>query len=368
MRGEALQTLGNWSDPSVYDRVDGRYLGVEERDDSYAIQQLSRVIASLLRDSNPIVQQQAAMAAGQMKIIQAEAELVRLVRASTHPMVRSTALNAIFDLGSENINQALQAAFKDRDPMVRSTALAILPNSQLPEETSIQLFKQIMNTGSYPEQQVVLASLGDMDSQLSVQTLAEYLSWLENGKAKPEIQLDIIEAVNSQGDATLLSSLEEYETAKGDSPLSPFIETLVGGDPERGGEIFRTHEAAQCIRCHTIFETGGTMGPGLAAVGKKYQPEQLLTALIQPSESFAEGYHMVTLSLSNGETLTGLVEAESSEAITIRSGNQQAKEIDKSTIEEQKSIPSSMPPMGSILTKKEIRDVIAFLGTLQEQH
>ena len=150
--------------------------------------------------------------------------------------------------------------------------------------------------------------------------------------------------------------------------LSPFIETLVGGSPEKGGEIFRTHEAAQCIRCHTIFETGGTMGPGLADVGAEHTPKELLTALILPSDSFEEGYHMVTLSLNNGETLTGLVQDESAETITIRSGNQQAQEINKSSIQEQKSIPSSMPPMGSILTKKEIRDVIAFLGTLQGHH
>ena len=246
--------------------------------------------------------------------------------------------------------------------------MAILPKSNLPEETSINLFKQIMNSGSYPEQQVVLASLAGMNSPLAVETLSEYLSWLKSGKAKPEIQLDIVEAIDQQGDENLLSILEDYQSAKPNDPLSPFIETLVGGSPEKGKEIFRTHEAAQCIRCHTIFETGGTMGPGLYDVGAEHTPKELLTALILPSDSFEEGYHMVTLSLSNGETLTGLVQDESTESITIRSGNQAAQEIDKSSIQEQKSIPSSMPPMGSILTKKEIRDVIAFLGTLQGHH
>ena len=368
MRGEALQTLGNWSNPSVYDRVDGRYLGDLKRDDSYAVQQLSNVITSLLRNSHPTVQQQAALAAGSMKIDVAESELQLLVQSNPHPAVRSTALNALFALDSENLNQALQSAFKDNDPTVRSSALAILPKSNMPEETSINLFKQIMNSGSYPEQQVVLASLGGMNSQLAVQTLSEYLSWLKNGNAKPEIQLDIVEAINEQGDASLLSVLAEYQSTKPDDPLSPYIETLVGGSPEKGREIFRTHEAAQCIRCHTIFETGGTMGPGLYDVGAEHAPKELLTALVLPSDSYEEGYHMVTLTLSNGETVTGLVQDETTETIIIRSGNQQAQEIEKSSIKEQKSIPSSMPPMGGILTKKEIRDVIAFLGTLQGHH
>ena len=103
MRGEALQTLGNWSSPSVYDRVDGRFLGEMERDDSYAVQKLSGVITSLLRDSHPIVQQQAALAAGTMNINEAESELQLLVKTNPRSAVRSTALDALFALESDNL-------------------------------------------------------------------------------------------------------------------------------------------------------------------------------------------------------------------------------------------------------------------------
>ena len=77
---------------------------------------------------------------------------------------------------------------------------------------------------------------------------------------------------------------------------------------------------------------------------------------------------MVTLNLNNGNTVTGLVQSETDETISIKSGNQEAQEFSKADITKQTSIPSSMPPMGSILTKKEIRDVLAFLVTLDEEH
>jgi mono/diheme cytochrome c family protein len=75
---------------------------------------------------------------------------------------------------------------------------------------------------------------------------------------------------------------------------------------------------------------------------------------------------MVTLNLSNGETVTGLVQSETDQSITLKSGNQEAREFSKSDISKQTSIPSSMPPMGQILTKKEIRDVVAYLVTLKD--
>jgi hypothetical protein len=73
---------------------------------------------------------------------------------------------------------------------------------------------------------------------------------------------------------------------------------------------------------------------------------------------------MLTLKLQGGETVTGLVLSETADSLILKIGNQEVREVAKSNINQQKSIPSSMPPMGQVLTKKEIRDVLAFLGTL----
>ena len=59
------------------------------------------------------------------------------------------------------------------------------------------------------------------------------------------------------------------------------------------------------------------------------------------------------------------IRSETETTLSIKIGNQEAREIDQTSIMERNSIPSSMPPMGQILNKKEIRDVVAYLGTLK---
>ena len=86
--------------------------------------------------------------------------LTTLAKSHSNAEVRSVALTALFNLESPYLNKALAFAFNDSDQQVRSTALAILPKSSIPEEEAVSLFKQIMKTGTYPEQQVVLNSLG----------------------------------------------------------------------------------------------------------------------------------------------------------------------------------------------------------------
>jgi len=369
MKAEALMALGTWSNTSVFDRVDGRYLGSVTHDDTYLKQQAGPVLVELLQSDQRQVQLEAARAAGSLRQQQTEGQLVKLSGTHQDAGVRSAALQALFDLQSEQLTAALRKAFNDKDPLVRSTALAILPNSGIPEEQSVDLARQILENGTYQEQQVALNSLGNMQNPLAVEALGTYMGWLETGKAKPEIKLDILEAVQAQNDPELEARVEAYQDSKpADDPLSPYLETLNGGDSEKGYDIFYTHEAAQCVRCHTIFETGGTMGPGLSGVGAEHTPMELLTALITPSASFEEGYHMVTLKLTNGESVTGLVQQEDGASITIRSGNQEAQTYQREAIAEQTSIPSSMPPMGEILTRKELRDVLAFLGTLDGEH
>jgi putative heme-binding domain-containing protein len=366
LRAEAIKTLSTWSNPSVYDRVDGRYLGVVERDDSYLKQQLETRLTSLLADNETEVQLEAANLAGNLQLKHAEQTLAGMVRSHEDPEVRSASLNSLFEMGSVLLNQALTAAFKDLNSEVRSAALAILPGSDMPEAQSIGLFKQVMVSGSFSEQQTALTALGEMQQTAAISALMEYFEWLKTGKAIPEIRLDITEAIRSQGNEELVAELDTYEANKstGD-PIDPFMETLSGGNSDRGQDIFYTHQAAQCVRCHTIFETGGTMGPGLSGVGGRLSTEELLRALIDPSGSFAEGYQMVTLELQDGETITGIVQDETDQILSIKAGNQETREISKESITKKTSIPSSMPPMGQILTKKELRDVLAFLGTLK---
>ena len=50
LRAEALATLGSWANPSVLDRVDGRYSGVITRNPEIVKTKIKPQISSLLQD------------------------------------------------------------------------------------------------------------------------------------------------------------------------------------------------------------------------------------------------------------------------------------------------------------------------------
>ncbi len=364
MRSEAIAALATWGNPSVFDRVDGRYRGKMERADDQVKDLFANVLPSLLNDTQAEIQIAAAKAAGKLKIAGVEDQLLTLLSDHPQPDVRSASLAALFDIESSYLNRTLEIALADDSPQVRSQALSMLPESELDPQQAVNLLSGIMARGTLEEKQSALTSLGSIKHPESIALLKQYMNRLIAGSVADEIKLDLILAAEAQENEQLQQQITQYQQSKPkDDPLSPFMETIAGGDPEVGANIFYRHEAAQCVRCHTIFEVGGTAGPGLAGVGKKMTPLELLQAVVEPSATFAEGYQIVTLQ-TGSETLSGEVLTETTDSIKLRMGDQGLRSIAKSEIEERRSVPSSMPPMGSILTKSQIRDVVAFLHTL----
>ncbi|MBT5169966.1 MAG: hypothetical protein HN763_08780 [Opitutales bacterium] len=75
---------------------------------------------------------------------------------------------------------------------------------------------------------------------------------------------------------------------------------------------------------------------------------------------------MISVTLSDGSNVSGLLGDETEEDLEILSLDGSSRLIDKTMIVSRTAPISSMPPMGFILTKRELRDVIAFLIELNE--
>ena len=368
MRAEAISALGTWAKPSPLDRVDGRYRGETTRDVAPIKQALQAVISDLLNENNSEIQVAAAGAIAKLDIPETETALFNLVKNSSSKDVKIAALQALNDTKSTVLDEALEMAINDKDNEVRSTALTILPNSSLEEDKAVELFKKVIHTGSSLEQQAALSALGTFKGVAAVEVMDAYLDQLISGKAQAEIQLDIIEAVETQNDSVLLKKLASYENAKPkDDKLSAFRETLAGGDREKGLNVFFRNEAAQCARCHAIFEYGGNVGPGLSGLADRLSKEKILESLIDPSAVLAKGYGVVSLEMKNGETISGIVEDETDTHLKLKIGKEDIKQVPKSEIAKRQNSPSAMPPLGSILSKKDIRDLVAFLSELKDE-
>jgi putative heme-binding domain-containing protein len=149
--------------------------------------------------------------------------------------------------------------------------------------------------------------------------------------------------------------------------MGPYKGALLGGNARNGGRIFYSHQTAQCLRCHSFHDQGGSAGPRLNGVAARLTRDQLLEALVNPSARIAPGFGIVTLELKNGKKMGGTLLEEKATTLLVKGGNKPDTLINKSDIAKRTDAASSMPPMRLLLTKREIRDLVAFLSTLKDE-
>lgn len=191
-------------------------------------------------------------------------------------------------------------------------------------------------------------------------------------KELPGALLDLLESAAKKKEDSVTSLLAAYE--KGIAPadlMAAFNPTLDGGDPENGKEIFMTHAAGQCAKCHKVDGDGGIAGPELTGIGARQKSEYLLESLITPSKVVVPGYGITLVTLKNGESLGGMLMSEDAKKIVIKMPNpaspdeQIERTIPMSEVATRQPPVSAMPPMNFLLNKSEIRDLVAYLGSLK---
>jgi len=73
----------------------------------------------------------------------------------------------------------------------------------------------------------------------------------------------------------------------------------------------------------------------------------------------------LVLTLTNGQEVTGLLEEENDEALILRTSDAEPLEVAHSRIKTRRNLPSGMPAMGKIISKRELRDLIEYLSNLK---
>jgi putative heme-binding domain-containing protein len=110
----------------------------------------------------------------------------------------------------------------------------------------------------------------------------------------------------------------------------------------------------------------GTVGPPLRGIGDALSREELLRALIEPSARLAPGYGSVRITLKDNQVVTGILMEETGNELTLKTAEAEPLEIPVSRISKRENLPSGMPPMKTLLSKREIRDVVEFLANLKK--
>ena len=366
LRAEAVACIGTWAKPSPLDRVDGRYRGTVQREPAMVRRVAGPVINILLADQDQTVQAAAATAAGKLALADSPPTLLRLVRGGGETAVRVASLRALDDLGAEELDSGLSNALKDRAKQVRVAALEILSEADLPSENKVALFASVLRSGSLPEQQTAITAIGKINDPNAAKLLDQQLQKLLQNRLDPGLELELENAIaNGQADELKVKWAEYVRQKPAEDVLSQYSAALAGGDAGRGWRVFNTHEMAQCTRCHSLQGEGSDVGPSLGNVAKRLSREELLESIVAPSAKLSLGYGVETLTLTDGETVVGFLTGETTDALILKVGTGEQQEISKTEIKERDTAPSSMPPMGELVTKTELRDLVEFLSTMR---
>ena len=359
LKAEALATLGTWASPSVLDRVDGRFRGKVSRDPSEVRVKVAAVASEFWNSMNPEVTVAAIEMLGNLEIADYNEQLAEMMKGNTEAMVRAAALTGLSNLDYPDMESMMRRGMNDTDAGVRTAALGLMENIDISAENLPGIVEPVFAKGTLDEQQEMLRVLGQMPAEKSEPVLSSLLDRLKSGSIDRNLTLDMIEAVEATGSESLIAGLAPLQTEE-----AQMTAALYGGDRRQGARLFYTHPAAQCTRCHAIRGDGTEVGPSLAGIANVLSREQLLEALINPSARLAPGYGTVMLTLKDGQNVNGIFMEETETELILKTSEAEPLHIEKARISERRNAPSSMPPMGSLLTTREIRDLVEFLANL----
>ncbi len=365
LRGEALAALGSWANPSVLDRVTGRYRGEVKRDSAAIKGKIEKGIPEFLQDTNPDILVGISKTLASLGIDSYNDDIAQLMKQHTNPTVRAAMLHALGQLAYNDMETVLNLGMGDKAQQVRETAVGLLDQMDIPKDRLPNLVNAFFKNGTAQEQQRLLGVLGDMPLEKSEGVLGNLIQKAQRNQLSPEVTLDLMEAVEASKSTALLDQMEVLK-GKGHS-VDSYKETLYGGSWWPGYAVFTSNPTAQCVRCHAVAGAGGQVGPPLDNIGNILSREQLLESLIEPSARLAPGYGTVSLTLKDGQQVTGVLEEETEEALILRTSDAEPMEIAPSRIKKRENSPSAMPAMGRLISKRELRDLIHYLASLKEE-
>ena len=100
--------------------------------------------------------------------------------------------------------------------------------------------------------------------------------------------------------------------------------------------------------------------PGVTAGGA-----HIYVSLIVPNAKVAACFGNTVVELKDGHTIAGILKAEDETRIVILTPDKREIEVSLEHIAKRTRPFSAMPPMGAVLTPRELRDLVQFLSGLK---
>jgi putative heme-binding domain-containing protein len=150
---------------------------------------------------------------------------------------------------------------------------------------------------------------------------------------------------------------KKQEMARWKSTLS--TDRIGAADVLAGKAVF----LKQCAACHQLYGDGRAVGPNLTG-SDRHNLDYLLGNILDPSAVVPASYRMSVFQLDDGRVLSGVVTAESENALTLQT-QQRTEEVDKRLILDRQVAELSLMPDGIVgqLREGDVANLVAYLMT-----
>jgi len=355
-RSAALHALRLWEKQIVTDPVLGHYRPLPKAERTLAAlgQEIDQDLRALLTDELPPQLSSLALKLASETGVRLEAKTLRsfATNKALAAEVRVAALDSLVSSAPNEATEVVRNLMDDSKPLVSAAALSHGFALKLDGLTDIA--RKAIASGPLPKARAGITGLAFTHPD-EVATLWKDRSTngLRNG-----LWLDVFLALQSLTDPASQAIVVAHVASASDA-VYRLSET--GGDLTRGENVFRNQGA--CLQCHKIGSEGGVQGPDLTRVGERLKADKLIESLVNPNAVIAPGYGLAAITMKDGNLVMGRLAKETETSVDIVALDGKGSTLSRTDIASIAPPMSAMPPLGTALPPRDLRDLIAYLSS-----
>jgi putative heme-binding domain-containing protein len=278
------------------------------------------------------------------------------INAKNSNPLRCEAIDLVAEMKNARLVLA-PLALSDADPAIRAHVIRAIPVS-----SELALWSQLLDSYSR-ETPMVASAIIDSIFASSPRT-ALLLDAIAAGRIQPAAlgTVPVNQLLNYQDDEIRRRAhklFAEIAPADRERALAEYQGVLsMQADAARGRTVFARH----CAACHRINNVGIDIAPDISDSREK-TPQQLLTDILQPNRAVDANYFSYTAITTHGQVHTGILAAETSTFIAMKSAEGKTITLGRNEIDELQSNGVSFMPDGfeKLISKQEMADLISFI-------
>ena len=272
--------------------------------------------------------------------------------------------------------QALDALLGVRDPQLAATLQALIAEQPLRGAAlrSLAAYDDPATAGAIL---AAYASLNLEEKRDALNTLAARVPYAtallaaigEKQIPPTDLSADLIRQLRNHKNDGLNAKIGEVwgtardSTAEKAKLITEYTKLVKQKDPPVDVSLGRAVFAKTCQQCHTLFGTGGKIGPELTG-SNRANLDYLLSNVLDPGAVMAKEYQPSVIVTSDGRVITGIVKTQDADALTVQTANELVV-LPRGEVDDMKQSDQSMMPDDLLKqhSPAEVRSLVAYLAS-----